>query len=450
MPIIAPFRALRYNAAAVGDLSKVVAPPYDVISPDEQEALYAAHPHNVVRLILAKDAPDRDRYQSAARDLAEWIARGVLAPDPAPAIYPYAQRFTLATGEERTRSGFIALVRLEDFGKGVKAHERTLAAPREDRYRLMTATSANLSQVFALYRDPKREVDAAIESARGEPVAQFRTADAVWHTLWRLTDPEAIRGIAARLLHEPLVIADGHHRYETALRYRDEMRRRYPDAPANASFEYMTLFLCNTADPGLVILPTHRLLRPIPGFDPDVLANRLGEYFRISERLVPAPNPAGARSVARTLREHAEMGPTFAVAAAKRPTMLVATVKPNLDLSSIPAMPASPALRKLDVVALHAICLQTILGLSPEEIEKGGPIAYVKDFAEAIARSRTGEEFAAAFLLPATHIDHVYEVAEAGERMPQKSTFFYPKILSGLALRKIDPREEVSDPVSRE
>jgi uncharacterized protein (DUF1015 family) len=445
MPVLAAFAALRYDSAVVGDLAKVVAPPYDVISPAEQDALYRAHPQNVVRLILAKDSDGADRYASAARDLSDWRARGILKLDPTPALYPYEQRFTLATGEEHTRAGFIALVRLEDPGKGVKPHERTLAAPLEDRFRLMSATHANLSQIFAIFRDPAREVDAALSGARGEPVAQARTADGIQHAMWRVTDPAVIAAVAKRLREEPLIIADGHHRYETALRYRAAQRTLQPSASPRASFEYVPMFLCNTADPGLVILPTHRMLRSAEGFDVASLRQRLEEHFHLIERPVPPPTPMGARLVARLLADVAAHGPSFAVVSNALPSMILATVKPKLNLDEIPSVPAAPALRGLDVTALHTLCLERLVGLSAEAVTKGGAITYVKDTAEALRLCRAGE-VAAGFLLPSTRIEQVAEVAEAGERMPQKSTFFYPKILSGLVLRPIEEGAVVAEP----
>jgi uncharacterized protein (DUF1015 family) len=437
MPAVLPFRALRYSPQLGPQMAKLVAPPYDVITPAEQDALYAAHPHNIVRLILAKEGPLGDRYASAARDLAEWRAHGVLVEDAQPSLYVYAQRYKLPTGEEHTRQGFVAAVRIEEPGEGVKAHERTLAAPLEDRFRLMMATHANLSQVFALYRDPERAIDSVLTTHRGAPVASFTTSDGIEHTLWRVTDAGALATVRERLAREACIIADGHHRYETSLRYRNEMRARHPEAGPNASFEFVTVFLCNTSDPGLTILPTHRLLAAGAPFDAAKLRIGLQKHFFVTERMTPPPTNHGARLLARELQSASEKGPCFAVSVPSMPTTLVCILKPDLDLNALEGMPRAASLQKLDVTVLHQLCLEPLLGVTAEAA-RAGTLEYEHDTGAALTRLRERKN-AACFFLPPTRIEQVFEVAAAGERMPQKSTFFFPKIASGLVLRAIDP-----------
>ena len=446
MPVIAPFKALRYGAPLASQMSKLVAPPYDAISPGEQEALHAAHPNNVVRLILAKDGAHADRYATAAQTLGSWLEKGVLVEDDTPALYVYAQRYTLPTGEELSREGCIAAVKLEpfappspgtDLGHGVKAHERTLEPPLEDRLKVMMATQANLSQPFALYQDAEREIDTRLARHRGEPVLRFRTADGVTHALWRVLDAGAIAFVAGRLRDAALVIVDGQHRYEAALRYRDAMRQKHPNAGPDASFEYLPMFLCNAADPGLTVLPTHRLLAPGTELNPDKLIEGLSKHFFITQRLTPPATSHGARLLARELKAAGERGPCFAVTVPKMPTTLMCILKPGLDLSELPGLPAADSLRMLDVTVLHALCLEALLA------QPAGRLEYEHDASVALDRVMSARN-PAGFFLPATRIEQIFAAAKASERMPPKSTLFYPHLASGLILRRLDASTRVT------
>lgn len=439
MPVIAPFAALRYSAALAPQMSKLVAPPYDTICPAEQEALRAVHPNNVVRLILGKEGPAEARYQSAARELAEWRERGVLAEDRTAGLYVYTQRFTLPTGEEHTRQGFMALVRL---GEGLVSHEQTVDAVREDRLELLRATSTNLSPLFALYRDPERALDPLLLRERGDaPLQQFRTPDGLQHALWSVTEPETIRRVQDRLAGQLLVVADGQHRLEAALLYRDEQRAKHPDAGPDAAFEYALAFLCNSAEPGLHLLPVHRALAQGTALDVAKLRLGLEKHFFVTERLMPPPTAAGARLLGRELKEAATRGPCFAVGVPKMPTMLICILRPGLEPASLPGMPSSPVLRQLDVTALQSLCLGHLLGLGPDATATG-QLLHEPDTAAALARSRDGRA-PAVFFLPAPRVEQVFAVAEANERMPPSSTNFFPKVPSGLALRSIAPAAKV-------
>jgi uncharacterized protein (DUF1015 family) len=438
MPIVRPFRALLYDPAVVGPIESVVAPPYDVIGRDEQNRLYEASPYNVVRLDLARDS---DRYGAASNTFAQWRARGALAHDPQPAFYVYAQRHRLKSGEQHERFGFFCRLHLEEFASGkVLPHEKTLASAKADRLALQRACRANLSSIFGLYTAPGFSLaEAARDALRAAPWTDFTDAAGVRHRLWRMTD-DADRETLERLLADRSVyIADGHHRYETALRYRDEMRAETGreggeepfDGAQDRPFDYVLAYLVNMDEPGLVVLPTHRMLRElaIPSAD---FVERLRACFEIEEiardrgadalfeRLQSRP---GERRIGLVLRG----GAGWFVLAAR-------------DGDNDPRLDGSTALRRLDVTLLHGLVLEgprSILRLDAHHEAEAGRLVYTKDGDEAVARVASGE-FAASFLLNATRVDEVRAVSEAGETMPEKSTYFYPKIATGLVFNSLE------------
>jgi uncharacterized protein (DUF1015 family) len=395
MATVRPLAGLRYDPARVGDVADVLAPPYDVITPAEQAELYARSPYNVVRLILPREA---DRAAAAARTLRDWVAARVLVPEPAPAIYLYSQRFTLADGTSRRRDGVICRLRLEAFSSGVvRPHERTLPGPKADRLAILRATGANLSAIFGLY------------ARRGEPVRALLRADELgpplvdvngWHQLWAVTDPARIDAFARALANETVLIADGHHRYETALAYRDEQ-------PGNEAAEWVLAYLTNMEEEGVVILPTHRL---VPGpVDAATLEARLRESFAVSA----ADGGRAAGEIDCVLPDR-----RFRVRALPR----------ALDrLRDLP-----PVVRGLEVELLRHAVLDAILGID------ASALAFTHDDDEAIAAVRAGRA-AAAFLLNPPTIAQLRDVCLAGELMPEKSTYFYPKIASGLVFSRVGP-----------
>ena len=433
MPELRPFRALRYDVSAVGDLRDVVSPPYDVISPDLQRSLARRHARNVVRLDLpldeAGDPPD-ERYRRAARDLAAWRSDGTLRADRLQSVYAYEQAYVVpGTRQARVQRGFFARLRIEELGlgSGARPHERTLTAPKEDRYRLLRATGANASPVVLLAEDPGGEAMRALEEVcRLDPAADVTDDDGVRHRLWQLPVDDPDRGaLAATLLRAgavaPLTIADGHHRYETALRYRDE-RRREREYPEPEPFDFL-LALLIPADQPLTVLPTHRVLRDGPSGEALLdLARSLFEVERLSGRdeLVEAFAPL----VPHSERPHRIGVWTAGVAAVLRARP--ESFEPLLDQG------ASPTLKWLDVNLL-AVALDRLAGIDPRATAGGGRIAYVKDADEALDAVDRGEG-SAAFLLDPTAVDDVLRVAAAGEVMPQKSTYFFPKQLTGLVL----------------
>ena len=438
MPDICPFRALRYDRSTVGDPALVIAPPYDVIGSAEQERLLARHPANVVRLDLPReepgDEPD-DRYRRAARTLAAWRSDGTLHKDPRPSIYVYEQAYRVpGTDIERTQRGFFARLRLEPFGEGssVQPHERTLAGPREDRYKLLRATGVNTSPIVALYEDDAGASGAILETlTRAAPDLDVVDDDGVRHRIWALAaDGEAasaVDDLLAAADRGPVTIADGHHRYETALRYRDE-RRMSRSCEEDPAFDYVLALLVDAGSGPLTVLPTHRIVRgPLEG-DPAGWPASLGDLFDVEGGLTEDDvrrrfeAAAGAEGGAGRFGLWTRAG--GALLTARREAFE-------------PLLPeGGAAVRGLDVTLLGVVFER--LGIDAEAVA-AGRIAFTKSAGEAIAAVDAGLDGAeAAFLLEPTPVAAVMAVAAAGDVMPQKSTYFFPKALSGLV---INPHE---------
>ncbi len=439
MPEIRPFRALRYDRSTIPDPGLVVAPPYDVIGPDEHERLLARHPANVVRLDLPRDElgdePD-DRYRRAARTLAGWRSDGTLHKDPHPSIYVYEQTYRVpGTDVARTQRGFFARLRLEAFGptSGVLPHERTLAAAREDRYKLLRATGVNTSPVIVLYDDSRAVGRPILDGlTAGAPAADIVDEDGVRHRLWAvLADGEAATEVApliAVAAAGAVVIADGHHRYETALRYRDE-RRMSRSCEEDPAFDYLLTLFVDAAGEELTVLPTHRVLRRLGDDGVERLLARLDELFDVRrdvgrDELVTrfeaaALAPGGAGAFGLWTRDGG------ALLTARREAF-----EPDLPVGG-------EAVRALDVTLL-GVALERLAGLDADAVAAGA-IGFTKSARGAVDLVDVGLDGAdAAFLLEPTPIASVVAVAADGDVMPQKSTYFYPKALTGLV---INPHE---------
>lgn len=425
MADLAPFRGVRYDESVAGPAHTLLAPPYDVIGDDERKRLAALSPYNAVHIILPQPPEGGvfdDRYTEAARLFGEWQQSGVLRRDPEPAIYRYNQLFTI-DGIDYERRGIVARVRLSPFSEGkIKPHERTLAGPKVDRLKLMRATRSHFSQVFGLYPDPERKLDqrlGVVEMA--EPALVGKTTDGVQHKLWPITDIQTIGDAIGLLAGVPIYIADGHHRYETMLALRDELRAEHPDAGSEAPWEFATMFLCNMDDPGLIVLPTHRVVHSLPHLDIDKFIDQLRAWFKLTP-VEPALAQAALAEVAPTT-------PAF-VLATKKQTLLVELLA---SLDSLPGLPENPALRELDLSVLHGLIFELVLGITREQQAAQTNLGYVKDGAEAllVAQSSAAQ---LVFLVRPTPAQAVRKVADAGEVMPQKSTFFYPKIASGIVM----------------
>ncbi|MGO9713278.1 MAG: DUF1015 domain-containing protein [Polyangiaceae bacterium] len=436
MADIAPLTPLRYDLTRLKTLASVVAPPYDVIDAAQRAELAARDPHNVVQLILPEGEGDA-KYANAAKLFTAWCAEGVLPRDEEPAFYRYDQSFSPpGGGARRTRRGFLGLVRLVPFSERiVLPHEKTLSGPKEDRLKLFRATRTNLSPGFMLYKDPQRALDGAL--ARADALAELTTADGVEHALAKVRDRDAIRAIVEGVSRSSLLIADGHHRYETALRYAQETEAAAGKTPDRAEHKWFMVFLANGDDPELVVFPTHRHVHGLPGFDFAAMVSRAERLFSV-RRL---PNGSEASVALEALREG---GPGTFAACGRAGEVVVLGLKRDIPLSSHPTLgPLPEVLRRTDVALLHAGLLEDVLGITPEAQAAKTNIWYPQDAPAALAKLRSGEGDAL-FLMNATPVADVRAVAEAGHVMPQKSTFFYPKVLTGLAIHTLEPARRVA------
>ncbi|HEV8342269.1 MAG TPA: DUF1015 domain-containing protein [Candidatus Binatia bacterium] len=440
MSRIAPFRGLLYNPKKIRDLSKVIAPPYDVIAAEEQEKLHRKSPHNIVRLILSREP---NPYESVGTLFKNWQEEGILVRDETPALYFLTHRFALKEGKEKERLGFIALARIEDFSSGaIRPHEKTLQGPRDDRLRVMLACHANLSPIFALYSQPKLTVNRILaESVHGvAPLLETSEDKDGSCRLWRIVDPEVIRLAKQEMESQPLLIADGHHRYEAALNYRNLLREEKAGWNGRECFNYVMMCFVNMHDDGLIILPTHRLIRrfhPIPFQE---LEQKLQRYFYIE----PYPKtPEGQRWFLQALKGGGKKRVLIGASFKRDPRYLILRLKNKRFMERL-AKDLSEPLRELDVTALHLLLLEHILALSPEDQIKEEIVSYSQD-EEKVLKAVDKEDYQAAFILNPPEPREILAVALSGEKMPQKSTYFYPKLLSGLVINKIDPEEEVPE-----
>ena len=438
---IAPFRGVRYSQKKIRDLAKVIAPPYDVISKSEQERLYKKSPYNFVRLDLSQEA---DSYDAVAQTLNDWLAQGIFERDQEPAIYFSSQRFKLKGGEEKERLGFFALIELQDFTSGeIRPHEKTHDAPKQDRLKLMLACQAQLSPIFALYAQPKPTINrilaVAVEGVA--PWLDVEQDNGDHCRLWRITDSAVIQKIQQEMRDQKLLIADGHHRYEATLSYRDHMRRERGQWTGREAFNYVMAYCANMNDNNVVILPTHRLVR---GFEHKPfleLEEALQTYFYVEQH---PKTPDGKVSFLKALKAAAKKYRVIGASFKRDPRYLILRLK-NKRIMQRLAKDLSAPLRELDVNTLHLLILEHILGMAPEQQESGDTVRYFED-EETVLQTLEKEEFQAAFLLNAPKAEEVLAIAAAGEKMPQKSTYFYPKLSSGLIVNKLDPEEQIEIP----
>lgn len=432
MADILPFRALRYDLDRV-TANEVVTQPYDKITPAMQERYYAASPYNLVRIILGRREPTDNTAQSvytrAASYAREWRAQGILRQDALPSIYAYSQTFKAPSGDEFERRGFIALGRVEDYSANVVfRHEQTLAKPKADRLELLRATRAHYEQLFLLYED-SGEVGALL-APQSSPAIDVTDEYGVAHRVWQISDPVTIASVQEKMHDTKLVIADGHHRYETALNYRNE-RRAEAGATANsdAPYEFVMMTFVNMNDPGLLILPTHRVVHSLASFSSEDFQNSSRAYFEVEE----VDSVLDAARATALLRERG-----------RDTTALLAVTSKRAFILHSPKDAASQFLTgfterqcALDVVQLHKCLLEGVLNLSEESIRNQQNLTYVREAAEALDQVRGGKANIA-FLINPCRVEQVRDIAFAGEVMPQKSTDFYPKLLSGLTAYALD------------
>ncbi len=438
MADVQPLRALHYDPSVTGPLADVVAPPYDVIDSDQRAALIARSPFNIVALDLPRGEPDP--YTAAAETLASWRREGALVRDPEPAIWAHSQEYAGPDGRTLTRRGFFCRVHLEEYGPGrIRPHERTHPGPKEDRLLLTRATQANISPIFSLYSDPSQAAWQALAPfTADDPWGEVRDGDGTIHRLWRVTDQGAIDAVQVATRDAELLIADGHHRYETMLDYAREQGRSSPPAPA-AEHEYILMCLVALEDPGLTIFPTHRLIRGLNDRQRASLARTIERDFHV-EPMPVGTAPVGTAPVGTAPVEQLPPppgpGPLVLGYVNGRDQQVLRLTLKSQAIADTALADHSTAYRTLDTGVLEALLLKGALGLTDDDIAHFNGLFYARDVAEALAMVHSGE-YEAAFLMRPTPVRQVREIAAAGENMPPKSTYFFPKLLTGLLLNPL-------------
>ncbi len=441
MAKIIPFRGVTYNTKKAGALSDLVCPPYDIISPAGQQELYRKSPHNVVRLEYGLASPadtDQDnRYTRAAALLDEWLTQGILSRDEEPALYLYDMIYPAGSAQKTLRT-VVCLVRIEDYESGVvKPHETTLSGPKTDRLNLLRACRASFSQIFSLVPDPGSVIRGVLDKSRSGTWDEAMAADGVRHRIRPLRDPDDVATIVRALEDKPFFIADGHHRYDTALNYRNERRAATPTGRGDEGYNYVAMVLACLEDPALTILPAHRALFNLTGFDPRRFEQDLREYFAI-ERIdfTTRSEQSDLHTVLETMAHRADHAHVFGMRVRDEHSYYLLTLRREDALIAL-VPDKSPAYRRLDVSILHHLVIDRLLGVPMETHKLGLNIEYLKDAAEADRRVHDGAAEVVFFMNP-TKVEEVRAVAAEGERMPQKATYFYPKLLTGLVMHTLE------------
>jgi len=432
---ISSFKGIVYNKEKINKLDLVMSPPYDIIPEEMQNELYEKHPNNFVRLILGKqfldDTEKNNRYTRAKELFDQWQKQSILVKSDKRAIYPYKIEYS-TKNQKRIMSGFFVLLKLDPDYKMVKAHEKTLAKPKADRLNLMRACDANLEPIELLYMDKNDTIRKNIDKSAGKPIVNVKGYDGFTHKLWKLDDEKIVSQIVNELKDKVLFIADGHHRYQTSVNFANEKREKTGIKDSNAPFNYIMVILVNMFDTGLAILPTHRLIK-MPNLDLKELLEKLGKYFTIVEKTVESKEKdydlIGKKIMMdiETKNEH-----RFALYCKRKYYIL--TLRDEKIMDTL-AGDRSKTWRTLDVSILHKIVLEQGMGINDTNLEDH--VKYTRVDGEAI-KFVDEEKFDISFLINATKIEELKAIAEAGEHMPQKSTYFLPKMLSGLVMYKMD------------
>jgi len=446
MALVQPFRAYRYNPS-LAPFEKVLTQPYDKITPAMQEKYYAADPHNLIAIEKGRsnkeDNPQDNVYTRAAASLNAWIGERVIQQDPAPAFYAYAQDYTIpGTALRRSRRGFIGLGKLEDYSAGVIfRHEHTLSGPKADRLELLRHTRTHTGQLFMLYSDTHRQVDGVLGEVQSSqsPVTQLTDEYGVIHSLWLVAEPHRISAIQAAMAEQKLVIADGHHRYETSLNFRNENRSRASKLIPDAPYEFSMMTFINTRSEGLTILPTHRVVANLRDFYWSAVRRYLEPWF--ATEVIAFDGPEQRQEAAAKFLHHLSANKSqraigvYPAAENGSHAFYILTLRPEADIAQIlPGL--SPLQRELDVVLLHQGILEPALGITPHAVAAEANLSYERE--ASVALDAVDRSFAqVAFLLNPVDVDLVVRVATAGEVMPQKSTDFYPKLLSGITMYRM-------------
>lgn len=437
MADVRPFKGIRYNSEKFKDISSLMSPPYDVIDEAFQRRLYDRSPFGIVRIdfgiVNPCDSETDNRYTRAGKIFAEWQAEKVLLADRNPSLYYVEEDYEGEFGKRCTRKGFLAAVRVEDAESGVyRPHEKTLAGPKADRLNLTLATRANLSPVFSLYDDPAGEIDKAFgacKGAAGAPTSEVLSDEGTTIRMWTVDDPDLEAFVKKTMGPKSFFIADGHHRYETALNYRNMMRSQNPGYTGEEPWNFVLMYLVNLWSEGLSVLPTHRLVHSLGNFSAEKFLADASAFFDVEK---VSDGADGALAHMKTLRgaKHA-----FGFSVSGSDDCRVLSLKDSVDLDAVFAHRA-PAMRKLDVTILHGLIIEKILGIDEKAQEEQRNLKYVKTAAD-FARQLAGGEADCGFLMNPTPVGQVKEAAEAGERMPQKSTYFFPKLVTGLVINPL-------------
>jgi uncharacterized protein (DUF1015 family) len=432
---VRPFPGIRYSVAKVGtDLTRIACPPYDVISPSQRAGLIAADPHNFVRLELPEDAAGdgdpSDRYERAAAEFRAWQAEGVLAKETTPALYAYRQQFEV-DGSKRERRGFMASLRLEPWeSRAVRPHEKTLSGPKLDRYQLIRACRANFSPIWVLYRDPTGTTARLWDAiAQADPDQTARDRDGHLHAIWAVTDRSAFGLLPRSLEGSSVYIADGHHRYETALHYQAERRAEANGLPGGSAANFALTYFVDMEDPGLIIHGTHRIIQPPAPLNGASVSAVLDRWF---DFMPGGDSPAAILGIL----EHAPRRPGFGVWAPALGIAGVALLRQEYVPEEL-AAGRSGAWRRLDLAALHTLAIDAIFPQGTAALSEGGHLSYTRVLSEVDLAIRVGNA-QLAFLVRETPAEQVIAVADAGDLMPEKSTYFYPKPLSGMVIAGLD------------
>jgi uncharacterized protein (DUF1015 family) len=431
---VTPFKGIQYNKDKIKTLDTVMSPPYDIISEKMQQELYDKDPYNFVRLILGKILPtDTDavnRYTRAKHMFNLWQEEKILTPSTTPALYPYQVDYTVK-GEKKQMHGFFVLLKIDPEYQTVKAHEKTLAKPKADRLNLLRATYANLEPIQLMYMDQDDTIRKTIEHGLGKPQIRVKGYDGFTHSLWKLDDPTTVNAVVTTLKEKILFIADGHHRYQTSINFAAERREQTKNTTPNAPFNYIMVVLCNMFDPGLSILPTHRLIT-MPSVDFNDLAKRLERYFFVEQKPLNA-SKKDYTTLGKQAMDKIQTSNLHRFGLYTKNNYWVLTLKDDTIMNKI-AADHSEIWRTLDVSILHKLILEEFLGINEKNIEDH--VKYTRVDGEAIQLVDEGK-YDFSFFLNATKIEELKAIADAQEVMPQKSTYFLPKMLSGLVMYKM-------------
>ncbi len=433
MANVKPFKGLRYDTEKVGSLTNVTTPPYDIISPEEQEN-YSKNEHSIIHLELGKtfdtDTENENRYTRANKALTEWMDEGVLKFEEKPAYYLYEEIFSLPDGSVKSLKGILSAVELVPFSeKIVLPHEETLSKAKADRFQLMDATHANFSPIYFLYMDEKKTVNKIIdEVSKTTPTETFKTDDGIIHNMWVISDTDTCEKIQAAFIDKQLFIADGHHRYETGLNFKARLEEKIPDFDKTHGGNNIMAFAVEMDDPGLVVLPTHRMVKDLETFDKEDVLDKLSVNFNVTAYT--------SENVAKDAEKHLDANkdvPSFVFCTGKNEFYLL-TLK-NEDAMKCALPEKSDAYRGLDVSVLHTLILDAIFGIDTVNMANQKNLVYTKYADEAVDSVASGKA-QCSFLLNATKVRQIKDVSLLNEKMPQKSTYFYPKLITGLVIHK--------------